>query len=1080
MEQTQEILNIINQSLTETDPNNRLILEQKLTEIISKPDQTLPLILNLYYNPQTLPSTKQYCAILIKKMNHNKVTDANIMNFCNFCYNVVFNPEVEIKIKKDFLDLISTAMKNEIKTNKINRIQKIHLETIKAKNNFTNQENSINILLMIGVLFRNYQEQDFVKMVNLTKHLLEGILKNFIAKNLIILESDKFNLTKIKNEIIGKKCNELLTLIEEFIILYKLMIKKLSFINKSKKVIIFRDLCENIYYLQEIQNIFLISIGNLAKNKSNILFDITNFEILNKKLNKIKTQSLKILIIFSNYQGINFDKKPLQIYKILGKIILESLYTFYKDPKTPLNTPNNQQLKKLLVTSLNYLIKISKDFEYYEIFANIKQKLIIDILIPNLTTNNKEIENLTDNPEEFINATLDQFYFNCSTLKGKIGDLIENISINIDGVLTYIVKIVVELMRFLIERAPQESIEMDFMVLKDLKGSRVFKEFDDVQKMDICLVVLTCLKSKVEMRPDLISYLDFFLKKYYRFFFNSPVLIQTRFIFFISDYLNLIPQPESYDNDNKEVNKLKLELMVYLLKVSGGKGVMSLAALKNLDLFTKKEFHQLNDKDFLEQLALPFLEIIIKKVEEEDDVTGNIVCLNIFIRENTEFFSKHSKIFEKIISVVVNRIKTEEELNNEYKKVKIISLWKIILLIIEEKNFVNYLPAIDSNLKTLIPYLIKDNVKEWDTEFFTAYINMIYFSNKIPQCADKLFDILSILINSYNGALLLCYSVINSFLYYFPDFFTAEKIDKLFQIFQITLKASLDQDEYPKKKTLSDVLLLLQISIQTIGNKFNEKHINYCKNIYDKLSQSIKNKILEDFFIEKVQGVILSMFISLPEITWNLYSNNLIDILGNIINNSENYETHYEIKLLNLGLISIFKLVVEKAGQEYETISDILNFLVIYMKFYQNHQNCEIFHRRKKKLKLNDFQKNYFEIENMLLRGLPFGGENKWYKFHENTYYEDFEDEYKMDTLLKSELASKIYSKILLLDEYKEFGNLLIALKKNNPGFFKNIKNHLNDLTKKFLGEIAHNIRTIKVGDDIYRIRKILKIRDIN
>ena len=48
-----------------------------------------------------------------------------------------------------------------------------------TKTNLAHQENPINILLMIDVLYRNFQDQDFVKMVNLTKHLLEGILKNF-------------------------------------------------------------------------------------------------------------------------------------------------------------------------------------------------------------------------------------------------------------------------------------------------------------------------------------------------------------------------------------------------------------------------------------------------------------------------------------------------------------------------------------------------------------------------------------------------------------------------------------------------------------------------------------------------------------------------------------------------------------------------------------------------------------------------------------------------------------------------------------------------------------------------------------
>ena len=1084
MEKNQEILNIINQAIIETNSDKRVLIEQKINEIILKPDLTLPLLLNIYYNDQTNPSTKKYCGILIKKINHNNVNDTNIMNFCNFCFNVIFKPESIVEKKKEFLELLSIAMKNEIKNKKNFRIQKIFLEKIKEKTTKTNlahQENPINILLMIDVLYRNFQDQDFVKMVNLTKHLLEGILKNFISKNLILLESDKFNLTKIKNDLIGKKCNELLTLIEEFVKLFKLMMKKLASINRLKKVILFRDLCENIIYIQEIQNIFLISIGNLAKNKSNILYNITNFNELNKKLNLIKNQSLKILIIFSNYEGINFEKNPLQIFKILGKIILESLYIFFKNPETSLDIKEQIELKGLLVTSLKYLIKTSKDFEYYEIFTNIKQKLIIDILLPNLITNKQEIENLVDNPEEFINATIEQLYHNCSTLKGKIGDLIENLCENIDGVLTYIVKITVELMRFLIERAGEDKIDTDFEVLKDLKDSRIFKQCNDIQKMDICLVTLTAIKSKVEKRPDLLNYLDYFLKKYVSFFYNSPILIQTRFIFFISDYLKFIPQPESYDEENKEVNKLKLELMIYLLNVSGGQGVVSFAALKNLDLFTKKEYHELNEKDFLEKLALPFLNIILQKVEVEDEVTGNIICLNIFIKENIDFFAQQPEIFEKIISVVVNRIKKEEELNNKHKNIKIVSLWKILLLVIEEKTFIPYFPVIDNNLGTLIPYLIKNKIKDWDTEFFTAYVNMIYYSEKLPNFADQLFDILLNILNSYKGALLLCYSVINSFLYYFPDFFTLEKINKLFRIFEIAITSALKQDEIPKKKNLSDVLLLLQISIQTIGTKFIQKHIDFIKSIYDKFSQSLKDQILDNFFFEKVEGIILSMFISIPEITWKLYSNNLPIILNNIINKSINFETHYEIKLLNLGLISIFKTLIDKAGKEYEIISELLNFLIPYMKFYQNHQNCETFYRRSKKMKLNSFQKKYFEIENMILRALPFSGENKWYELNEkNDKYEEFEDNYKIDSLIKTELASKIYSKIFFLDEYEFLGNLLVTLKTNNREFFENIKSFLNELTKKYIGEIAYNLRTVKVREGIFRIRKIVKIRDIN
>ncbi len=103
------------------------------------------------------------------------------------------------------------------------------------------------------------------------------------------------------------------------------------------------------------------------------------------------------------------------IYKSINKIILESLYAFYKRKNLDLNSiQSDLKLTKLIKGTFNLLGLFCEDFDHFEFFSTAKETIVKDIVLVNLISSQTDHDNFDNNIDEYINSMEDKIYINAS------------------------------------------------------------------------------------------------------------------------------------------------------------------------------------------------------------------------------------------------------------------------------------------------------------------------------------------------------------------------------------------------------------------------------------------------------------------------------------------------------------------------------------------------------------------------------------------------------------------------------------------------------------------------------------------
>ena len=223
------------------------------------------------------------------------------------------------------------------------------------------------------------------------------------------------SLKTIESEEVLEKVKMILDIYNEFANLFFVFVEKLeSFICVGKQMLV------DLFPLVEIlEKLCLLQIPFMTKNQNNLIILPTSNDEFNGLLTIIKQKSLSVLKRFFNTYnefGKMFVKKnskdskdsllkmviDLSFSKVV-KSIMESL-AFYSVSNELLLFSENQQ--NLLIECFEVLKLGCKQFEIHGQFADHKQEIFSNIILLNCLTMEAENTLMKENPEDFINLTL--------------------------------------------------------------------------------------------------------------------------------------------------------------------------------------------------------------------------------------------------------------------------------------------------------------------------------------------------------------------------------------------------------------------------------------------------------------------------------------------------------------------------------------------------------------------------------------------------------------------------------------------------------------------------------------------------
>lgn len=130
--------------------------------------------------------------------------------------------------------------------------------------------------------------------------------------------------------------------------------------------------------------------------------------------------------------------------------------------------------RQLICKSLKLLSCSASEFCFFEIFANEKETIISSVIMPALLTPQSQIDDIEDNPTEFVNYT-NQLLLSNSYVSPREAFLafFKSLSTYIDGAVSYSAKLIVEFLNFTVEGANIENL-YKYPLVNKITGSPFF------------------------------------------------------------------------------------------------------------------------------------------------------------------------------------------------------------------------------------------------------------------------------------------------------------------------------------------------------------------------------------------------------------------------------------------------------------------------------------------------------------------------------------------------------------------------------------------------------------------------------
>lgn len=165
----------------------------------------------------------------------------------------------------------------------------------------------------------------------------------------------------------------------------------------------------------------------------------------------------------------------------------------------------NGYINKIMTLSLNCLCIFAEEKEVFNAFFLASSfKMYLQVVLPylHLTANDREL--ITEDPKEFVNYSIDICQQQESrTYKTFAAKLLEKIVDNIDGMLTFVVNMNLELMQIILTGNLTES---DYAKQIFEKFQLKFTSEEDL--LDVLLMSTTILSYAMVKRPELMAQID--------------------------------------------------------------------------------------------------------------------------------------------------------------------------------------------------------------------------------------------------------------------------------------------------------------------------------------------------------------------------------------------------------------------------------------------------------------------------------------------------------------------------------------------------------------------------------------------
>ena len=1104
------VMNILDSFSTATNTEQINAVDEQIKQILSEKTFALQVLFHIINTPKMKTTIVGQAIVLLKKIATD-ISEANQQQtefMATNLISIIFSSDFDLKIKKQMTDVLKIVISPPLIDSELNQalqvknyaFKKIGDINLDQLDNDPNRFSTIiGIFLVFKAIFKStHHTANINKLFNENFPAIFSLYSLIVEKAITALAGPKFNKSTINDPEVTRLCNENLAIILNYSQLIKIIFKSMEKLKMEK----LSTLANNPAFIKSMISIICVKVGNLTLNIKNVLFNSTGLENLNEMLNKIKSKTLytfKQLFTIYRKSGATENRQLEVQYKLIGNTITESLITFYKKSQmTHEMIRDDNDLRPFIKICCKYLLSSISHPAHFDIYTTNKKFLIKDVILPNTVASSSEKDNLEDNPSEFVHDQADFLvYKRGKTLKNLMNKLLLTMCTDIDGVLTYIVSILIELMSF---HCKNESVEnlANYRALSELVDSKFFKDEDKEAQFEASLLILGSLVPKIKLRLDLINLFMSFLKNTIQIMAGGADIIKVRLIGFISIFLETIP---IY---NKEQGTMDFVNHIYewLLKQLQGSPVTSMAAIKALELIMRNDKKiKTNARNVLcQDLSNDFF-LAINQQLVSSNPNGPLKLMFSFINQNQGFFDSRPENLKSLVTNTVSCLQVQISQNDNRNKMLLINnAWNCMKVICARQNLVNlHFAFIVEKLAPFLQYIMEQRHVDWDEDLYNCYLNLIKIKKELPTYTPVLFDSFFVLQQLNKGKMTISLNLLSLLISEFPSSFNPQQIALLFNGLKLALDPTTMKDHL--LQVAPEGLILLHVMIQHLGDKFTDQQILTCFEYYNNFRNIIEahedRDLAQSYLIDKNEGILLSMFFKIPEKTFAFLGQDIVQYISKIIDNSIFFETTYECKLLMFGLLNLFHVLVKSRQPQYdEALFTLFDFIIVYMKFIQNQELIWFYEKIAETRKLSNYERQVFNLKEALVNYLPFDEDRRNFWFEVNNFYEnqyqytnDEIDLYDimnadMNIIREKELQEEVIESVIMdMDEYKHLRQIIKAINQEIPGLISNIIKRSPNLVQNNIKDVVFKTEYFELTNQknvtVKKLRKIARLKRV-
>ncbi|KRW98317.1 Armadillo-type fold [Pseudocohnilembus persalinus] len=1055
----------------------------------------------------------------IKRYLNNTEKNINyIGDYAQLLLQAIMSDELKLKAKTNLMTAVLFILQFD---NKNGQIRQMYISNIvPSLQQNSNIQAQYNSLLILGCIFEELSQGSslnkvFDQIIQPMEQSLSYMLDQFNVKtneymnlenqflelkNQQNVQEEQLNLLLNQKNQVESIITQCLQTTQEWMNCFLQMVKK--FLSKSSpdyKALIFK-----VIQLNTIAQKFITLLGVQMSTKSQLdkcIISTSGYRFFDKPINKCKARVLKIyekIVNFTLHHQNQFDRNNCTYFKHLQEV----LPVFIQTPINFLNAQSRQRLEDVLESKeVNIILPSIFSFiaigvqnrEFYQFYQSCYQQMILDVVFPVLRVTKSELEDMKENPQEFVNTSLDIMEKQRSNIgKTQAAKFLEGICDFVDGAGAFSIKIACFMIDKVLSQEVQQNIsnnnQNDYSDVEKYINSNFVQVSNQEETVSTSLLVLAVLSYLIVKRDDLARYIQNIIQRYHHYFFQRGIsqIIQCRFIQVLAGTHEFIFQKKSEGSEFQAIlsflsecttkSKKNQEKALQLLATSTLKDIYETESFnKNSMLYLGKNFKQLQ-KTILISNNPDFFDLILE------------IMINF-----KQYLKQNGILVESLVEIAVKRILTQvqkvlekNQIKKKSKQAILFKLFNLITHITEQDIYSHLLPQIKQIILPLFDLLqYSDQMFTYDV--LTIIKNIIRKQQQIDDDLIKVVPYFLPWLEHKNNILHDMMIVLNLYIFYGNQFIRNSPltIKTLFDICFQTLNAN---QESSSDADRAEGAILLHNLIENYGDSFTEEMWTYIfQNTLLKLNQMNENQNF-DFLFGRVIGIFLASFM--------INFDNNIQILGklvdlqhivNLLTRKKEYFRHtYDTKVYILGMTSL--VLNQNLPEQFQIgFPQIFNTLTVLLKNQQilsekeakqssiNEETLED-EKRKKQLQNKETLNNDMEESDDSIENEDEEIENVFPR----PFDPDTQDVHP-DIIQDDDILQRIKSKIVQMDEFSFFKNKLLDLKQQNYDLFQRLLNTLEQKNQQYLIQLL-SIQRLQVDQNaqITQIRKVIKVKRSN